>query len=156
MNSAFRAANQSFPLPFGSSDLAEVATPHIDTQSADAVPTESSVTEVVFTRHGCGDNLLLLPMVAYLSQIADRWVSWFTSELPQPSLLLNYGVDVGKIRLIHNRGCPDQRELVGGALSNGTSHTVIASFEGLSRNDTNRLEHCAAKGHSKALIVRYR
>ncbi|NHN35968.1 hypothetical protein G8764_01510 [Pseudomaricurvus alcaniphilus] len=116
----------------------------------------SSITELVFTRHSSDKNLLLLPMIAHLSRIADRWISWITTTAIDAQQLQEFGVDTTKIRVIHANSEDDQRWILWEALHNGTSHTVVAFPDTFSKDDMAHFEHAARQGCSSGLIIRYR
>ncbi|MBR9912671.1 MAG: hypothetical protein GYB33_20210 [Gammaproteobacteria bacterium] len=116
----------------------------------------SSITELVFTRHSSDKNLLLLPMIAHLSHIADRWISWITTTAIDAQQLQEFGVDTTKIRVIHANSEDDQRWILWEALHNGTSHTVVAFPDTFSKDDMAHFEHAARQGCSSGLIIRYR
>ena len=153
MNAASDTTNRDIQLTFENFDVQRFKGKGAIPQSS---PRESSLTEIVFTRHSKLDNLLLFPMLAHLSQDADRWITWFISEPPESALLRHYGVNLDKVRIVRAGGCKHNAGLLGEALSNGRSHTVIASFDAISREEIDQLEESAARGQSKALIIRYR
>ncbi len=125
-------------------------------QPQSQVKEASSITELVFTRHSSDKNLLLLPMIAHLSHIADRWISWITTTAIDAQQLQEFGVDTTKIRVIHANSEDDQRWILWEALHNGTSHTVVAFPDTFSKDDMAHFEHAARQGCSSGLIIRYR
>ena len=151
MNSIARHSTQPHTLP-------EAPVVRVAARSAEArEPShQSSITELVLTQHSPDEHLLLLPMVAHLSRITDRWITWVSPTRIDKSLLTSFGVDTNKIRLIQCDTEEDRRWILWEALSTGTSHTVIAAPGALSAEALSHLESAAHKGNSRGLLIRYR
>lgn len=116
----------------------------------------SGVTELVLTKHSPDQLMLLLPMIAHLSQQADRWITWVTPGPIERAQLEQYGVDTTKLRMIHGQSQESANWILWDALNNGTSHTVIGEITKLSEQSFKHLENAALNGNAKALLVRYR
>lgn len=116
----------------------------------------SGVTELVLTKHSPDQRMLLLPMIAHLSQQADRWITWVAPGPIERKLLESYGVDTNKLRIIHSQTEESTNWILWDALNNGTSHTVIGTVNKLNDQSIAHLEQAAQNGNAKALLVRYR
>lgn len=118
--------------------------------------THSGVTELVLTKHSPDQLMLLLPMIAHLSQQADRWITWVAPGPIERRLLESYGVDTQKLRIIHSHNDESNAAILWDALNNGTSQTVIGAISALNDQAISHLEQAAQNGNAKALLVRYR
>jgi len=116
----------------------------------------SGVTELVLTKHSPDHRMLLVPMIAHLSQQADRWITWVAPGPIERKLLESYGVDTNKLRIIHSQTEESTTWILWDALNNGTSHTVIGTVNKLNDQAIKHLEQAAQNGNAKALLVRYR
>lgn len=117
---------------------------------------ESSVTELVFTRHSPGDNQMLLPMLAHFSRNSDRWITWIVSSPVNARELVDYGVDTEKLRIIYSHSAADSRWIAWEALNNGTSHTVIATPGHLNNDELGFFKQASENGSSHGLFIHYR
>ncbi|NIB41287.1 hypothetical protein HBA55_16920 [Pseudomaricurvus alkylphenolicus] len=117
---------------------------------------ESSITELVLTKHSPDEVMLLLPVIAHLSRISDRWITWVVDSKIDRKLLDSYGVQSEKIRLIYSSEEEDNRWLVWEALNAGTSHTVIANNDVRDEATMAYMEEAATNGNSRGLFLRYR
>lgn len=131
------------------------AAPQATAQHA-APQKDSSITELVFTRHSPDDNQLLLPMLAHFSRMTNRWITWIVSSPVDGRELAEYGVDTGKLRIIYSRNTADTRWMTWEALNNGTSHTVIATPGHINSNELTFLKQASRNGGSHGLLIHYR
>ncbi|WP_323814786.1 cell division inhibitor SulA [Cellvibrio sp. NN19] len=117
----------------------------------------SGVTELVLTSDSPEQLALLLPMIAFLSNVSsDRWITWIAPHNINRELLESYGVNTRYIRVIH---CQDPQTLLWitwEALSAGNSHTVISSPGKLTDKELAQLELAAKNGSSQGLLLRVR
>jgi cell division inhibitor SulA len=117
----------------------------------------SGVTELVLTNDSPEQLVLLLPMIAFLSNsCSDRWITWVAPHNVDRKLLESYGVNTRFIRLIH---CTDPQHalwVTNEALNAGNSHTVIASPGKLTDKELTQLENAAAQGKCQGLLLRIR
>ncbi|GAB3110775.1 hypothetical protein G8770_21145 [Aestuariicella hydrocarbonica] len=125
-------------------------------QPAPASSTPSGITELVLTQHSPDTQMLLLPMLAYLSSNNDRWITWISDAPVDRNVLAAYGVDTHKIRVIRESSEESTRWILWEALSAGTSHTVIATLSDASEETVSHLESAAQEGNSHGLLIRYR
>lgn len=96
-------------------------------------------------------------MLAHLSHNnRDRWVTWIAPGPIDRQLLEHYGVNTGKLRLIHTANDQDSRWIIWQALAEGNSHTVIASPGLLSDKEIARFEEAAQAGNCQGLMLRLR
>ena len=127
------------------------ATPEARTQQT------SGVTELVLTSDAPEQLVLLLPMIAFLSNsCSDRWITWVAPHNVDRKLLEGYGVNTRFMRLIH---CTDPQHalwVTWEALAAGNSHTVIASPGKLSDKELGQLETAATLGKCQGLLLRVR
>lgn len=124
-------------------------------------PAQSGVTELVLSHESPDLANLLLPMLAFLSNQRDaahqnRWITWVAPQGIDKALLQQYGVDTGKIRLIHISKPEDILWITWEALAAGNSHTVIASPGKLSEKELRQLEAAAHQGQTQGLLLRFR
>jgi len=115
-----------------------------------------SVTELVMTQNSGDEITLLLPMLAHLCRVADRWITWVNPDKVDRELLESFGVDMDKIRLIHCANEDNEHRVLKEALQQGNSHTVIASPSTLNEKHLVELQGSAKKGASHGLFIRYR
>ena len=115
-----------------------------------------SVTELVFTQHSGDEVMLLLPMLAHLCRVADRWITWINPDKVDREQLESFGVDTRKIRLIHCDPETNSHRILKEALQQGSSHTVITSMKVISDSALVELQRAAKQGDSHGLLVRYR
>lgn len=117
----------------------------------------SGVTELVLTNDAPEQLVLLLPMIAFLSNsCTDRWITWVAPHNVDRELLESYGVNTRYIRMIH---CTDSQHalwVTWEALAAGNSHTVIASPGKLTDKELSQLEVAAVKGKCQGLLLRIR
>jgi cell division inhibitor SulA len=120
-------------------------------------PSIAGVTELVLSRE-CPDQLaLLLPMLAHIShQSEQRWITWVAPQGIHRDRLADYGIDIGKIRLVHAKKTHDILRITWEALARGNSHTVLASPGKLTDHSYTQLEMAANVGHSQGLLLRMR
>jgi len=116
----------------------------------------SGVTELVLTKQSPDQRMLLLPMIAHLSQQADRWITWIAPGPIERQQLESYGIDTLKLRIINSQSEETNTWMLWDALNNGTSHTVIGTVSKLNDQAITQLEEAAQNGNAKALLVRYR
>lgn len=118
---------------------------------------QQGVTELILTNDSIDQLMLILPMIAFLSQShKDRWISWITPQPISRKLLESYGVNTGVIRFIQCDDGESARWVAWEALAAGTSHTVIASPGKLSESELTQLETAARIGGSQGLLLRLR
>ena len=115
-----------------------------------------SVTELVLTKHCTDDAMIVLPMIAHLSNNSDRWLTWVINNPIDKKLLESYGINTSKLRLIHVDKKQDQKWLINESLKNGTSHCVIANSETLNSSDVKYFQDAAQEGHCHGLLINYR
>ncbi len=117
----------------------------------------SGVTELVLTSDAPEQLVLLLPMIAFLSNsCSDRWITWVAPHNVDRELLESYGVNTRYIRMIHCTDAQNALWITWEALAAGNSHTVIASPGKLSDKELAQLEVAAAKGNCQGLLLRIR
>ncbi|MCV6620300.1 MAG: SulA-like leucine-rich domain-containing protein [Cellvibrionaceae bacterium] len=118
---------------------------------------EHGLTELVVTHEQ--DNYLqwLLPMVAHFSQQdSGRWLSWVGAENISKEMLLHYGIDISRLRIIRLRDKSDTLWATWEALAAGNSHMVISSPGVLSRQEYQQLKQAAKAGACQGLMLRMR
>lgn len=117
----------------------------------------SGVTELVLTSDAPEQLVLLLPMIAHLSNsCSDRWITWIAPHNVTRKLLESFGVDIRFIRLIHCNKQQDALWVTWEALAAGNSHTVIASPGKLADKELKHLEKAAMRGGCQGLLLRVR
>lgn len=115
------------------------------------------ITELVIANASTEQALLVMPMIAFLSQSSERrWLTWIAPQHMSRSFLESFGVDTRFVRLIH---CSDEASrlwITWDALAAGNSHTVIASPGRLTEKEFKQLEVAAHQGQSQGLLLRVR
>jgi cell division inhibitor SulA len=126
------------------------------TQTAVKTQSNIGITEVVLPNSE--DSLaLILPMLAHLSRTcADRWLTWIAPKGVHRDMLVDYGFDVTKLRLVHVKNAEEALWVCWDALVAGNSQTVVASPGRLSEKTVRALECAALRGNSQGLLIRYR
>ncbi|RYZ93817.1 MAG: hypothetical protein EOO68_21380 [Moraxellaceae bacterium] len=126
------------------------------TQTAANTQSNIGITEVVLP--GAEDSLaLILPMLAHLSRTcADRWFTWIAPKGVHRDMLIDYGFDLTKLRLVHVKNAEEALWVCWDALVAGNSQTVVASPGRLSEKTVRALECAALRGNSQGLLIRYR
>jgi cell division inhibitor SulA len=116
----------------------------------------SGITEIVLP--AADDALsLVLPMLAYLSRsCGDRWLTWIAPKGVHRDMLVSYGFDVSKLRLVHVKSQEETLWVLWDALVAGNSQTVVASPGRLADRVVKALELAALRGGSQGLLIRYR
>lgn len=115
-----------------------------------------AVTELILTRHSPDLALIVLPMIAHLTKTSNRWVTWIVNQRVNKELLQSYGIDTGKLRIVHTSVGEDCRWMIWEALSTGTSECVIAAPGNLSEQEMSHFECAAQQGNSHGLMINYK
>lgn len=148
----------SLALQLSHSDLGSAAATEQrpQTLASRAQKQTSDITELVLTKHSPDAELLLLPMLAYLSRDTERWVTWICDQKIDRQNLANYGVDTDKLRIVYSDQLHNTHWVLWEALNAGTSHTVIAAPGSLTDEEMHHFESAAQSGASRGLFIRYR
>jgi hypothetical protein len=87
---------------------------------------QGALTEIMMPRQGIGALRLLMPALARLSQ-GDRWICWVAPpHIPYPPALVNAGIDLSRILLVHPRAQQDGLWAVEQSLRSGNCAAVLA------------------------------
>ncbi len=87
---------------------------------------QGALTEIIMPRQGIGALRLLIPALARLSQ-GDRWICWVAPpHIPYAPALVNAGVDLSRILLVHPRAQQDGLWAVEQSLRSGNCAAVLA------------------------------
>lgn len=114
----------------------------------------SNITQLVISKYCANLDQLLLPMIARQTQLAgNRWVSWVSDEVIDKNVLLDYGVNLKKLRIIYPNNTSDLHAVTEKALVAGTSHCVVAIFDGFSDQQLAQLTQAANTGNCSGLLV---
>lgn len=87
---------------------------------------QGALTEIMTSRQGIGALRLLMPALARLSQ-DDRWICWVAPpHIPYAPALLNAGIDLSRILLVHPGAQQDGLWAVEQSLRCGNCAAVLA------------------------------
>lgn len=143
---------QQQPLPFQQGTATPTVAPLADTR---ATPHVSRVTELVIP--GGDQNAVLLPMVRYLSdQNQQQWLTLISHHNQEPRWLKNQGLNPRTLRVIQANSPNDILWMTWEALTNGTSHTVVAELSAQPKDVMKELERAAAQGNCRLILVQNR
>jgi cell division inhibitor SulA len=124
------------------------------TQPAPAA-SASRVTELVIP--GGDQQAILLPMVRYLSeQSQQQWLTLISHGIQEQRWLKAQGVNPQTLRVIQGGSQNDILWMTWEALTNGTSHTVVAELGAQPLDVMKELERAAEQGHCRLILVRNR
>lgn len=117
----------------------------------------SRVMEFVVPQISLQQLAFIFPLLGHLSYSEDqRWVTCIGSLLLSKKDCRVFGLN--RYRLL--QVLPSQRcnvvDIAERALTSGKSHTVFCQLETLHPSDLSRLEHAAARGQARCVIVRSR
>lgn len=114
----------------------------------------SNITQLVISKYCSNLDQLLLPMIARQTQLAgNRWVSWISDEVIDKNVLLDYGVNLKNLRIIYPNNTSDLYSVTEKALITGTSHCVVAIFDGFNDQQLEQLTQAANTGNCSGLLV---
>ena len=130
-----------------------------------------ALTEILLEHHGMGELQLLMPALARLSQAGNGspgnavetreagWIAWIAPPFqPYPPALLQWGIELSRILVVHPRRGTDTLWAAGEALSSGNCAAVLLWPDALDHrmDDTasRRLQLAAEKGQSWAIAFR--
>ncbi len=116
----------------------------------------SGLTEMILAQSQ--DLSMILPSLAYLTnQHKDRWLTWIShSPKIDRRQLEHYGFNLKHLRIIHVKDAEHAFWLFWEALTEGNSHTVIATIDGLDARQTTQLERAAHVGACVGLLLKSR
>jgi SOS-response cell division inhibitor, blocks FtsZ ring formation len=119
----------------------------------------SGLTEIVLPVSGSdfiGNFEMVLPMLAHLShQTQNRWLTWITTTEISKADLSTYGFQLQNVQVVRVNQ-KDVSWVLWEALSNGTSSTVVANVEHLSKLDFDNFDSACRQGNCRGLIFRSR
>jgi len=119
-----------------------------------------ALTEILLEHSGAGELKLLMPALARLSQAssdleATGWLAWIAPPLqPYPPALLQWGVDLARVLIVHPREGCDVLWAAEQALSSGNCAAVLLWPDTLSDAASRRLQLAAEQGKSWAIAFR--
>ena len=121
-----------------------------------------ALTEILLEHYGAGELKLLMPALARLSQSSSDhepestgWVAWIAPPFqPYPPALVQWGIDLSRILIVHPREGREALWAAEQALSSGNCAAVLLWSDVLSDAASRRLQLAAAKGRSWAIAFR--
>ncbi|UTA49385.1 hypothetical protein L1F30_07570 [Simiduia sp. 21SJ11W-1] len=115
----------------------------------------SRITELVIPK---GDQQsMLLPMICFLGNNNQRqWLTLISVRSSQQHTLKSQGVNAQTLRVIQASSHNDVLWMTWEALSNGTSHTVVAELPPQPKDVLKELERAAHEGNSRLILVSQR
>jgi cell division inhibitor SulA/protein ImuA len=126
-----------------------------------------ALTEILLEHYGTGELKLLMPALARLSH-ADEvhpvascgsgeagWIAWIAPPFqPYPPALLQWGINLAHILIVHPRPGIEALWAAEQALSSGNCAAVLVWSEALDNKASRRLQLAAEKGRSWAIAFR--
>ena len=112
------------------------------------------VTEIIIPQAQQTTDIVFPLVAAFSQQVDSRWVTWLCTQKPSRSQLIQLGVNIEKLRVVHLNPQKDNRWLIWEAMNTGNSHTVICDQQGLDKSDLEELEKAAAKGNCTGVMIR--
>lgn len=117
-----------------------------------------ALTEILLEHHGTGELKLLMPALARLSQSDDSqagWIAWIAPPFqPYPPALLQWGIDLSRILVVHPGKGTETLWAAEQALSSGNCAAVLLWPDALDDAASRRLQLAAEKGRSWAIAFR--
>jgi hypothetical protein len=127
-----------------------------------------ALMEILLEHHGMGELQLVMPALARLGRegkgssapVQDAgWIAWIAPPFqPYPPALLQWGIELSRMLVVHPRRGIDTLWAAGEALSSGNCAAVLLWPDGANHrmNDTasRRLQLAAEKGQSWAIAFR--
>jgi|GEM_PF-5991605 len=129
--------------------------PVIHTQHKQATCT--GLTEILLPTTNKSRLSMLMPMLAHLSQNADssKWFTWISPEGVDKALLLQHGFKLENLQLIHTSTQEEQQWILWETLRSRRSSVVVASGNGISKEQYKRLNSAAINGNTQGLVISY-
>lgn len=117
---------------------------------------QGALTEIIMSRQGIGALRLLIPALARLSQ-GERWICWVAPPyIPYAPALLNAGIDLSRILLVHPRAQQDGLWAVEQSLRSGNCAAVLAWPTLDDKAISRRLQLAAEAGDALGVLFRPR
>jgi hypothetical protein len=124
-----------------------------------------ALTEILLKHYGTGELKLLMPALARLSKACPDgsacnereagWIAWIAPPFqPYPPALLQWGVNLQHILIVHPRQGVEALWAAEQALSSGNCAAVLVWSEELDNKASRRLQLAAEKGQSWAIAFR--
>jgi cell division inhibitor SulA/protein ImuA len=123
-----------------------------------------ALTEILLEHYGMGELELLMPALARLSSGSDScesacgeagWIAWIAPPFqPYPPALLQWGINLAHMLLVHPRQGAEALWAAEQALSSGNCAAVLVWSEALDDKTSRRLQLAAEKGQSLAIAFR--
>lgn len=121
-----------------------------------------ALTEILVEQWGIGELRLLVPALAHLTTDAGgevrarpRWIAWVAPPfIPYAPALVNSGVDVSRMLLVHPASSDDALWAVEQALRSGTCAAVLAWIRQANECHLRRLQLAAETGNSWGVLFR--
>jgi cell division inhibitor SulA/protein ImuA len=127
----------------------------------------NALTEILLQDYGTGELKLLMPALACLSN-ADEvhptascssgeagWIAWIAPPFqPYPPALLQWGINLAHILIVHSRQNVEALWAAEQALSSGNCAAVLVWSNVLDNKASRRLQLAAEKGRSWAIAFR--
>lgn len=138
--------------------------PKLDRQLPGGGWPRHALTEILLEHYGTGELKLLMPALARLGHAADvvddnpaeaGWIAWIAPPFqPYPPALLQWGIDLSRMLVVHPRQGRETLWAAEQALSSGNCAAVLLWPESLDHTTSRRLQLAAVKGRSRAFAFR--
>jgi len=127
-----------------------------------------ALTEILLEHYGTGELKLLMPALARLSNadeiypdapdcddMQSGWIAWIAPPFqPYPPALLQWGINLAHILIVHPRQDIEALWAAEQALSSGNCAAVLVWSDELDNKASRRLQMAAEKGRSWAIAFR--
>ena len=115
----------------------------------------ASLTEALSPACGIGELRLFMPALSVLCRQREGWVVWIAPpHVPYAPALMQWGLDVSRVLLIHPAGDREALWAMEQALSSGTCVAVLAWINRMDERTSRRLQLAAGRGESWAIAFR--
>jgi len=115
----------------------------------------ASLTEALSGACGIGELRLFMPALSALCRQREGWVVWIAPpHVPYAPALMQWGLEVSRVLLIHPAGDQEALWAMEQALSSGTCVAVLAWINRMDERTSRRLQLAAGRGESWAIAFR--
>lgn len=114
-----------------------------------------TLTEALSSACGIGELRLFMPALSGLARRREGWVVWIAPpHIPYAPALMQWGLEISRVLLIHPSHDKDALWAMEQALSSGTCIAVLAWINRMDERSSRRLQLAADKGRSWAIAFR--
>jgi protein ImuA len=129
----------------------------LDSLLADRGWPKAGLVELLSDQVGIGELRLLGPALAQLSLHERRWITWINPpHIPYAPALIEMGIDVGKVLLVHPKTHADALWALEQAIKSGSCSAALAWLDEskLTAKDVRRLKLATRRGETLTVLFR--